>query len=478
MATSTAKKAVRNFEKVVDVAFILFLLLFVLYGAYAMWETNRMYHRASSSMYTAYRPTQDETLGFEELQEINPDVFGWLTIFGTNIDYPLVQGEDNLHYVHTNAKGQASRAGAIFLDVRNDPSLTDFNNIIYGHDMTRNAMFGELGRFQETYFFESRQFGIIFNGDRHYGIEFFSFLEVDAYDFEIYNPLIRDEEIKNQLISRLFEGAIQYRDIGVGVDDRLIVLSTCTPTFTNGRHLLIGRLMEEVPHDIFEGQGSTRGIDRVLGIGWFGLVVGVILVLLLTISITLFFINKNKKKKIVAGEIPPIEVIKLKKKKTTLKDDLLFLGGKLLMIGLMVTVVFTFVFGVVRVDDVSMSPSMLEGDIVLFQRLGSEFVAQDVIVVNLNGQRLVRRVVAVAGDTVDIHEYGLYVNGRLQQELYVFEGTETFSEGITFPITVGVNEVFVMGDSRSRSRDSRIYGTIPFSDIEGIIVSILGGRGW
>lgn len=475
---SVAKRAVRNFEKVVDLGFIIFLLSFIVYGTYAIWETNQMYHRASSSFYTAYRPTREETLGFEELQAINPNIFGWITVFGTTIDYPLLQADDNIRYVYTDARGRPSRAGAIFLDTRNDPLLTDFNNIIYGHDMTRDAMFGELARFQLTYFFESRQFGSIFNGEDHYGIEFFAFMEANAYDFEIYNPNMVDESLKEQLLARIEIEALQFRDIGVTAQDRLIVLSTCTPTFTDGRHLLIGRLMDDVPHDIFEGEVTPRGVDAIAEFGWFSVTIGIVFILLLTIAITRFFINLDKKKKIKAGLIPPVEVIQLKKKVTSLKDNLLFLAMKIMMIGGMVFVLFTYVFGMVQVTDLAMLPSMLEGDLVLFQRLGPEFIAQDVVVVEIDGALHVRRVVAIAGDVVDIHEENLFINERLQRELYVFDATETFPEGVVFPYTVPEGHVFVMGDSRGRSIDSRIYGGIPIREVRGLVVSILGGRGW
>jgi len=477
MAINSAKKMIRRLDKVVDLIVIVFLLSFMLYGGFAMWDTNQMYSRASSAAYLAYRPTQEEEIGFDQLRGINPNVFGWITVFGTHIDYPLLQGDDNFRYVHTNARGEPAMSGAIFLDFRNDQNLTDFNHIIYGHDMTRNAMFGELARFEDTYFFETRRFGTIFTGQAHYGIEFFAFLPADAYDFELYNPTVSDPVLKQIILDRFFDEAIQYWDaVDVTVDDRLVVLSTCTQAATNGRLLLVGRLMNEIPEDVFEGVASVRGIDRVLGLSGWGLGVGLFFVVAVTISLTIVVAKKKQRKKLEKAGLAPVEVVKMKKKQTTLKSDVIFLLGKVLMIGMMLTLLFTFIFGVMEVVDSSMVPAMQEGDFVLFQRFGPPLLANDTVVVDFNGQPQVSRVVAVAGDEVDITEQGLMINGRLQQEFHIFEHTEQFSEGIQFPVVVGEGEVFVLGDSRARSRDSRIYGPVSTDDVLGSVVTVIRGR--
>ncbi|MCG4817374.1 class B sortase, partial [Collinsella aerofaciens] len=79
--------------------------------------------------------TAEGGLSFEQLKELNPEVFGWLTVYGTNIDYPVTQGKDNWKYVNTNALGEYSLSGAIFLDYTNRKDFQDFNSILYGHHM-------------------------------------------------------------------------------------------------------------------------------------------------------------------------------------------------------------------------------------------------------------------------------------------------------------------------------------------------------
>ena len=493
MSQKTPRAVIKTIEKIIDLTVMLLILSILVYGGYSMWDTNRMYSFASSTAYAAYRPTRDEELGFEQLQEINPNVFGWITVYGTHIDYPLLQSDDNQRYVHTNARGEPAMSGAIFLDFRNNQDFTDFNNIIYGHDMARNAMFGEIAHFEQGYFFESRRYGMIFTGEEYYGIEIFAFLLVDAHDFEIYNPTMTDPDDKEAFLQRISTEAIQFRDLDITTADRMVILSTCTPTATNGRHILVARLMDGVPEDIFDENQSGGGTDRLFGLNVnpLGLAIGSLLVIIATVATTLSITTKKKKsaaslsledeleadlKTEIGKNHPRKKKPKKPKKPLTLMGELLFLFGKISIILIIIALLFTFIFGATQISDATMTPAMRDGDIVFYQRNVREFIATDAIVVKYDGQTQVRRIIAVAGDTVDIVDDRLIINGLLQQELYIFEETTQFVEGITFPLVVPEGEVFVLGDSRSRARDSRIYGTVRIDDILGNVVTVIRRR--
>ena len=417
---------------------------------------------------------ENEPVGFEELQEINPDVFGWITVYGTNIDYPLLQGEDNHRYVYTNAMGAPAMSGAIFLDFRNANDFSDFNHIIYGHDMRRDAMFGEIINFSNETFFERHPYGMIFTGDEYYGIEFFAFLLVDANDTGIYHPTMSQAEDKEAFLARLFEDAIQSRDLDVTIDDRLVVLSTCTPTATNGRHILVGRLIdfESVPEEVVGGhQVGTTGL---FGMGRLGLAAGSLIVIVVTVGVTLVIVSVKGGDE-VEQTSEEAQGLEKKRKPPTMLQEIFFLLAKIGAILIVVIVLFTLVFGVTQVNDATMAPAMREGDLVFFQRTG-DIEISDAIVVMYNEQTQVRRVVAVAGDTVDITYDGLFINGFLQQEFHIFEQTTQFVDGVTFPLTVPEGEVFVLGDSRVRARDSRMYGTVRLENVLGRVVTVVRRR--
>ncbi|MDO4444894.1 MAG: signal peptidase I, partial [Bacillota bacterium] len=98
------------------------------------------------------------------------------------------------------------------------------------------------------------------------------------------------------------------------------------------------------------------------------------------------------------------------------------------------------------------------------------------VVVKKDGELQVRRIIAIEGDEVTLTEEGLEINGYLQQEIY----TETlpYTEGITFPIRVGRDEYFVLGDNRTTAKDSRIYGTVKKEEIKGTVITLLRRRGF
>ena len=156
--------------------------------------------------------------------------------------------------------------------------------------------------------------------------------------------------------------------------------------------------------------------------------------------------------------------------------DLTALLIKLVLILLVVVIGFTFLFGAYRNADPGMVPSVKDGDLVFYYRLDKFYHSGDVLVAKYNDRMITLRVVAVAGDVVDINENGLYINGSLQYEQNTYEKTYRFEEGVDFPLTVGEGEVFVLGDAREHAADSRVFGPIKISDTYGKVMAIFRRR--
>lgn len=161
---------------------------------------------------------------------------------------------------------------------------------------------------------------------------------------------------------------------------------------------------------------------------------------------------------------------------TTLLGETMYLLRKVLVIAVLLVVCGTLVFGVARNTDLGMTPAVKSGDLVLYFRLDKQFAAADVAAVEIEGSFQIRRVVAVGGDTVNITEEGLQVNGSLQQEADVTGDTLAYTDGITFPIVLEGNQVFLLGDNRESASDSRLYGAVNVEDTLGKVVMILRRR--
>jgi signal peptidase I len=129
----------------------------------------------------------------------------------------------------------------------------------------------------------------------------------------------------------------------------------------------------------------------------------------------------------------------------------------------------TFVAAPLRVDGGSMAPTLRSGDVALVRKFGTPHAGQ---VVSLrdpqDGSLVVKRVVAVGGQTVEIRDAYLYVDGAEVDEPFV---DHSRIDGVYFgPVTVPAGTVFVLGDSRNGSIDSRVFGPVPAGSVTGRVL--------
>jgi len=241
-------------DRIVNIAILIVILLMLLYGTYALWDDYSIVKAADPSNYTGYSPAVSP-LKFADFAAKNPDVIGWLTIPDTNIDYPLVQGDD-LYYLNHSAMREESLSGSLFLTQENSPGFSDFNSIIYGHHMAEGRMFGDLDKFMDGTFFDahpnariyydaSRKKGEGYSPDGSWAwhtVSLAAIVECRGDDTVWYSPGMTDSALKETFLSGVSSDAVHYRDIGAAPGDHMIELSTCQTSDSNGRTILIGRI--------------------------------------------------------------------------------------------------------------------------------------------------------------------------------------------------------------------------------------------
>ena len=165
-----------------------------------------------------------------------------------------------------------------------------------------------------------------------------------------------------------------------------------------------------------------------------------------------------------------------KKQKSTFLYNLLMFLLKYLIIAIAFFILLNYIFGISRNQSLNMQPSLEDGDLLFYFRIVNDYAANQIIVIHYQGKEMPERIIAVAGDTVDIGKDGLTVNGALVQEDKVYTDTYQFEEGVTFPLTVAQGQVFVLGDNRPQATDSRIFGCISVEDIDGKVVGLFRSR--
>lgn len=231
----------------VNLIVILTLAAAGVYAAYALWDNNRIYSAAEDvrSDMIKLKPVIEEDGGasFEELLAVNPDVCAWVTLDGTSIDYPVLQGETNLTYINMDVYGNFALAGSIFLDSRNSDNFTDPYSLLYGHHMENSGMFGDLDLYKDEAFFAENTTGTLILPDRAYDLEIYACLVTDASDKNIFEPERWQAGIDGLLTYAEENGVLLHRQavekIATMEKPQVLALSTCATEFTDARTIIL-----------------------------------------------------------------------------------------------------------------------------------------------------------------------------------------------------------------------------------------------
>lgn len=148
---------------------------------------------------------------------------------------------------------------------------------------------------------------------------------------------------------------------------------------------------------------------------------------------------------------------------------------KFLLLLAIVFFVFRFVIGCSFVKGESMLPTLQNGALVLYVRVCPEYKAGDVVSVRIPSEEYyVKRIIAVAGDTIDIQNGSVYVNGEQIAEDYIQGRTEHQQGTVKYPMTLKEGQIFIMGDNREGSVDSRTFGVVGERQVKGKLVLQIG----
>lgn len=251
----------------------------VLYSGYVIGDQFSIQQSAKSSWdLLQYKPeffNEAETpLAGGSLASINNDYRAWLTVFDTSIDYPVMQGKDDLEYASKDIYGNTGvLTGSIYLAAANSPDFSDSYNIVYGHHMDVDAMFGGLDYYTpEKYdgdaakslsYFNSHRDALIITdqGAKYaYDVEIFAVIKTSAYDGNIYNPGDSYRSVVNYLNGLTAEpnehGArmIHYDPSSLAKGNQIVALSTCDGASTLGRLVVFGVMTPRTTYATVEKQ--------------------------------------------------------------------------------------------------------------------------------------------------------------------------------------------------------------------------------
>ncbi len=219
---------------------ILALCLCVLIISITYFVKDRLQHKEfedlkqEASVSSGEETTDEEIVipvDFEKLKKANPDIYAWISIPAANVDYPILQSEDdNGYYLNHTVNGTKSVYGSIYTEDYNSKDFSDFNTVIYGHNMKNGTMFGSLKKFRDASFFNENRFITIYAPDRVLKYEIFAATTWDNQHILLSRNFERRNNCRiylDEIFAVRDMNSQIKKDMSVTADDKIITLSTC-----------------------------------------------------------------------------------------------------------------------------------------------------------------------------------------------------------------------------------------------------------
>lgn len=193
----------------------------------------------------------DIPVDFEKLQKSNSDIYAWITIPGTDIDYPVLQSEtDNSYYLNHSAEKTESVNGAIFSENYNSKNFDDYITVLYGHNMRDGSMFAELHDYEDKSFMKKHSDITVYLPDAILKYKIFAaYLADDKHVLLQYNQGKTADNRKayiNEIMSKRTMDASLDTTVDLDENTKILTLSTCHKAGKNHRYLVQAYLAEEL----------------------------------------------------------------------------------------------------------------------------------------------------------------------------------------------------------------------------------------
>lgn len=196
-------------------------------------------------------PPLEIPVDFESLQEKNPEIYAWITIPGTEIDYPVLQSStDNSYYLNHSAEKTESVSGAIFSENYNSKEFDDYITVLYGHNMKNGTMFRGLHQYADSGFLQENKEIIIYLPDAILKYEIFAAYLTDDRHILFYYDQGKTEDLRKAYINDILDHRTMQSsldtDAPVDADSRILTLSTCHKAGPDKRYVVQAYLVDEL----------------------------------------------------------------------------------------------------------------------------------------------------------------------------------------------------------------------------------------
>ena len=212
-------------------------------------ETTQQAASESSQIAELGLEVPPKNLDWKKLNNINADIYAWIYIPGTDIDYPILQHPtDDTYYLNYNMNGTRGYPGCIYTELANRKDFTDFDTVLYGHNMRNNSMFAMLHKYEDREFFENYPYVYIYTKDRVLVYEIFAAYQTGDAHILHTNDFLTDEgrlQYLETIVKYTDDSAKVRNPVELSVDSHLLTMSTCVSRQADKRFLVQAVLLNE-----------------------------------------------------------------------------------------------------------------------------------------------------------------------------------------------------------------------------------------
>ena len=212
-------------------------------------NNSKQYITTAATSEAETEPFDTHNINWKKFED-NTDIYAWIYIPHTKVDYPVAQsgkGRDDFFYLSHNAEGEYEFAGTIYSEKENSKDFSDPVTILYGHNMLNGTMFAGLHKFEKKTFFDDNKYIYIYTPDRKLTYEIYA-----AYQYDDKHILNSFDFSDDKVLLKYFKSTLNpkseisnTRPVDLDVNSKTITLSTCTNGSADTRYLVTGVLIKD-----------------------------------------------------------------------------------------------------------------------------------------------------------------------------------------------------------------------------------------
>lgn len=249
---SRAKKVTRNIFIIICIVVLVCSCVYLGYYLYTQYAAENEYEDLQNSIPTVTESLAENPIDFDSLKAQNDDIYAWIKVDDTEVDYPVVQHdtEDNFYLRHSALSKEWLDSGAIYTQKCNTTDFSDPVTVIYGHNGFKKTMFTTLHKFEKEDFFNSHEYFTIYTPDRKLTYQVISIFKYDdrhimnSFDFNKPEKLKEFQDMVMNPNSTL-KNVRTDLDVNIDENSKLVVLSTCITGQKSNRFLVCGVLVND-----------------------------------------------------------------------------------------------------------------------------------------------------------------------------------------------------------------------------------------